>query len=259
MEKKILLLAVVLSVTCLCSSEVMGLDMLGPPASTLVKGETSIGLAYFTGQMDLDVEMTSSSSVLARGQFDGVKQQRAFVDISHGITDNIDIFGRIGGSRLEIHEYAWFDGSDHIFDGDMGLAIGGGLRGTIYEHNSTKFGAVGLLNWSRTEDQRQAVFGQPYTSATIDYYELMLALGVVHQLSQNVNIYGGPFLYWLKGDLDGKGTDSPMKLSGDIEEDGNFGGYVGGEFKVTDNWSLLAEFQLANAASGFGISGVWRF
>jgi hypothetical protein len=260
MKKKILLLAVVASVTCLCSSAVMGLDLLGPPASTLMKGETSVGLGYFTGQMDLDVKIKSSSSVIHKGEYNGVKQQRAFVDVSHGITDNIDIFGRIGGSRLEVHEYTWYAGSDHIFDGDMGFAIGFGLRGTFYERNSTKVGAVGLFNWSQTEDERQSLSSsQAYTSATIKYYEVMLALGVVHELAQNVNIYGGPFFYWLNAQLEGKGTSSPMKVTGDLEESGNFGAYLGGEFKITDNWSLLAEYQMAVGGSGFGINGVWRF
>jgi len=260
MEKKILLLAVVMGVICLCSPEVFALDLLGPPASTLLKGQTSVGLAYFTGQMDLDVKLkTSGEYSTYKGEFDGVKLQRALVDVSHGLNDNIDIFGRIGGSRLEIHEYAWFEGEDHIFDGDMGFAVGGGVRGTVYEQNGTKFGGVALINWAESEDQRQAVFGQPYTSAEIEYWEVKLACGVVHPVAPNVNIYGGPFVYWFDGELEAKGTDSPVKMSGDLEEDGTIGAFLGAIFEITDNWSLLAEFQWADAASGFGVSGIWRF
>ncbi|MFB0525270.1 MAG: hypothetical protein ACETVZ_06990 [Phycisphaerae bacterium] len=276
MEKKILLLAVVICMTCLCSSQVFALDFLGPPASILLKGQTSVGLAYFSGQMDLDVDLkiTEEEGFVekVKDEYDGVKQQRAFVDVSHGLDDNIDIFGRIGGSRLEVHEDAWFSGDDLIFDGDMGLALGCGIRGTIYEQNGTKFGAVGVFNWSQTEDQRQRFFSdQPYTSAEIEYYEVMLACGVVHPLAPNVNVYGGPFFYWFDGDIKGKGAEEYdyngngnggydiWKVSGDIEEDGNFGGYLGALFDITDNWSLAAEFQYADGASGFGVNAVWTF
>jgi len=282
MEKKILLLAVVIGMICLCSSQVFALDFLGPPASSLLKGQTSVGLAYFSGQMDLDVDIKdtwgwySSEEDSEEGidyikdEFDGVKQQRAFVDVSHGIDDNIDIFGRIGGSRLEIHEYTWFSGEDLIFDGDMGLALGGGIRGTIYEQNGTKFGVVGVFNWSETEDQRQAIFaGQPYSSAEIEYYEVVLACGVVHPLAPNVNVYGGPFFYWFDGEIEGKGAEydedgnggsyERWKISGDLEEDGNVGGYLGALFDITDNWSLAAEFQYADGASGFGVNAIWTF
>ena len=263
MEKKIVLLAAVTGVICLCSSQVLALDFLGPPASTLLQGQTSVGLAYLTGQMDLDVDARYSdgeSTSFIKGEFDGVKQQRAFVDVSYGLDDNVDIFGRIGGSRLEIHEYTWFAGYDRVFDGDMGLAIGGGLRGTLYEQNGTKFGAVGEFNWSETEDQRQAVLGNSaYSSAEIEYYEIMLACGVVHPLAPNVNIYGGPFFYWLDGELEGKGMSGPVKVSDDIEESGNVGAYLGGLFEITDNWSLAAEFQWANGASGFGVNAIWNF
>jgi hypothetical protein len=259
MKKKILLLVVVVGVTCLCSSQVFAVDLLGPPAGSLIKGETSLGLAYLSAQMDVDVKLKTSSGYTYKGEADGVKQQRAFIDVSHGLTDAIDIFGRIGGSRLEIHEYTWFAGDDHIFDGDMGIAFGGGVRGTIYEQNSTKFGAVALINWSRTEDQRQAVLGSAYSSAEIEYYEFMLACGVVHPLAPNVNVYGGPFFWWLDGELEGTGiSSSPVKVSDDIEEEG-VGAYLGGVFEITDNWSICAEFQWADGASGFGVSGVWRF
>jgi len=259
MEKKILLLAVVIGVICLCSSQVFALDFLGPPASSLLKGQASIGVAYLSGQMDLDFDAKAGGSSY-KGEVDGAKQQRAFVDLSCGLIDNVDIFGRIGGSRLEMHEYALFAQGDAIFDGDMGLALGGGLRATIYEQNGTKFGAVGLFNWSETEDQRQAyISGQPYTSAEIEYWEVMLAGGVVHPVASNVNVYGGPFLYWLDGEVEGKGTGSPVKLRDDIEESGNIGAYMGALFQITDNWSLAAEFQWANGASGFGVNGIWRF
>lgn len=259
MEKKILLLAVVIGMTCLCSSQVMALDFLGPPASTLLRGQTSVGLAYFSGQMDLDVDFRGGTTTY-KGEFDGVKQQRAFVDVSHGLDENIDIFGRIGGSRLEIHERQWFAGNDHIFDGDMGFAIGGGVRGTFYEQNGTKFGGVAIFDWSETEDQRQAVLGDTaYTSAEIEYTEVLLACGVVHPLAPNVNVYGGPFFLWFDGELEGKGMEGPVQVKDDIEEDGNVGGYLGGVFEITDNWSLAAEFQWANGASGFGVNAIWAF
>ena len=262
MEKKILLLAVVICMICLCSSQVFALDFLGPPASTLLKGQTSVGLAYLSGQMDLDadIEITGGEGTVHKGELDGVKQQRAFVDVSHGIDDNIDIFGRIGGSRLEIHEDLLFYGEDIIFDGDMGLALGGGIRGTIYEQNGTKFGAVGVFNWSETEDQRQALFGSAYSSAEIEYYEVVIAGGVVHPVAPNVNVYGGPFFYWVDADIEGKGYYWPgAKIDGDIEEDGNIGGYLGALFDITDNWSLAAEFQYADGASGFGVNAIWTF
>ena len=250
MGKKILLLAVVIGVTCLCSSKVFALDFLGPPASSLLKGQTSVGLAYLSGQLDLDVDLKAGSEVL-KGELDGVKQQRAFVDLSCGLADNIDIFGRIGGSRLDIEESLFIDP-------DMGLALGGGLRGTIYEQNGTKFGAVGVFNWSQTKDQIKPLsVEEPYQSAEIEYTEVVLACGVDHPLAENVHVYGGPFFYWLDGDLEGKGEEG--KIDGDIEESGNFGGYLGGLFQITDNWSLAAEFQWAKGASGFGVNGIWRF
>lgn len=259
MEKKVILLTVVMGVICLFGSEVFALDVLGPPANCLTPGQTSVGLSYLSGQMDLDVKhLKAGSSTYPRGTFDGVKLQRAFVDVSHGLADNIDIFGRIGGSRLEIHENTWFTGNDYIFDGDMGLSVGGGLRGTIFEQDSTKFGGVAAVNWTTTEDKRDPIFSSALTSAKINYYEILLAIGAVHPLAENVKVYGGPFFIWFNGDLKGKGMSGPVRVRGDLEESGNVGGYLGVLLEITESYSVAAECQLANGSSGFGVNAVLK-
>jgi hypothetical protein len=263
MKKKILLLAVVIGVTCLLSSPILANDFIGLPAGSLPQGQTSIGLGGIFSQMDLDFDAKAkvgSSKYPYKGQVDGAKLQRTFVDVSHGLTDNLEIFGRVGGSRFMIHEGPIFEG-DAIFDGDMGPTLGGGIRGTLYEHSNPRFGGVALVNWARTEDQRQRITGLTGmldTEATIEFWEFIFAVGFVHTLAENVQVYGGPFFYWLDGTVDGKVTWSAYKLEDSINESGNFGGYLGGLFDVTENCSIAAEYQLADGSSGFGVNAIWK-
>jgi len=81
----------------------------------------------------------------------------------------------------------------------------------------------------------------------------------------NLSVYGGPFLHLVDGDLDisGKmvdeGSEILMKTSGDIEEESQFGGYVGASWDVRKDISCYLEGQFTGDAWGIGLGAVRRF
>ena len=79
-------------------------------------------------------------------------------------------------------------------------------------------------------------------------------------------LYGGPFYYYLSGDLDVKGTftapgfgSSRWKASGDLEADSNVGGFVGGQFTLTGNCDMTTELSFTGDSWAIGTGIVWKF
>ena len=226
MEKKLLLVAVVLMVVALAGSAVLALAPMGPPTAGLKTGQFRVGVEY--SYSDVDMELDGE-------ELDGVSSNMIFGNLGYGIMDDWEVFVRLGVANVDI--------DDEDFSGDYGFAWGLGTKVTFLKQENLNWGALFQMTWTNSEDE----------DVKIDAYDMQIAVGPTWKLSDTLSIYGGPFVHLINGDVDVPGDTY------DLEEDSAFGGYVGAEAALADNTSLFGEVQFTGAGWAIGTGVVWKF
>jgi hypothetical protein len=153
------------------------------------------------------------------------------------------------------------------FDGSFGLAWGFGTRATFWKDDEICWGGLFQITWLEPGDSSISLSGDPEFSgdADVEIWEVQIAVGPTLRVDDNFRVYGGPFLHFVNGDLDisgrtvDMGTDILMETTADIEEESQFGGYVGAHLDVDENTSCYLELQLTGDAWGIGIGAARRF
>lgn len=272
MEKRVLLLSVVLMAVGLCGSAALALDPMGPPAAGLKKGQFGAGAEYSYSEMDLKLsegewsDNLGSSGKLASFTSKDVKLHKVYANLGYGITDNWEGFLRLGGASADFKDVPW--GQDEQPDGDTGFAIGFGTKVTFYEERNLKVGGLFQMSWFETEGRLRGIDeeGSSFSgSAETDITEIQIAVGPTYKLTKGLSIYGGPFFHFIDGDMKASGSwttgplDGTEKYSYDIDEASCFGGYIGTAVDIAENISCNIEFQHTAAADALGISLLWRF
>lgn len=228
MEKRIIVMLV--AVLCIIAPS-YGLSFMGPPKAGLEQGQFGVGINYTYSEMDL--EFSNGGSVTEEAETSMI-----FADIGYGIMDQLEVFGRVGVAKSEVDE---FD-----FDSDYEFAYGFGTRVTITEQDAITWGGLFQIGWLEGDD---TVLG---ADVDIDTYEIQIAVGPTYE-ADKMRIYGGPFLHFVDGDLDVEGVGSA-----DIEQESEFGGYVGAQFDVAENTAASVELQFTGDAwaisAGIGYS-----
>lgn len=253
MKKRISLLAVVLAIVCLYGSAALALDPIGPPTSRLEKGCWSIGVDYLIE--DSDAELDDAKPVGVASPFKmNVEEQLITANIAYGIADNWEIFLRLG-SELSGEGTGTQAGNPVEFDGDSGFLTGLGVRASLYKQGNLELGGLFQIGWGKSDGDIETPLG----SGSVDGHttEIEVAMGPSYKITETVSIYGGPFLYFIDGDIDGTvaGTD----VSYDIDEDSYFGGYIGTQIDITGRAAFNIEWQHTATADGLGMGLVWRF
>ncbi|MFB0552964.1 MAG: hypothetical protein ACETWQ_06570 [Phycisphaerae bacterium] len=253
MKKRMLLLVVALMVAGLWSSSALALDPMGPPMASLEQGKFSAGFDYAYGDMDIEADSSLLGVDVGSTTFKGVKTNRILANIGYGVSDDWEVYLRLGGANAEHEE----------FDGDYGFAYGFGTKVTFAKDNNLSWGALFQMGWTKTEDSPTvdlSDFGGPAavsTDAEVDFYDIQIAVGPTYDM-EGWRIYGGPMLHFLVGDVDYDVAGVNL-LSADIKEESVFGGYVGAQFDIAENASCHIEYQLTGDASGIGVGVVWKF
>ena len=123
------------------------------------------------------------------------------------------------------------------------------------------------MNWLDTSLGYDTTSGGTVYKRTIDFstYDLLVAVGPTVDMG-GWKLYGGPFYYYLNGDLDSKVTryDSGVlrfvdKESGDLRAKDNFGGYIGAQVDLTDSIVWTAEVSAIQNGWGFGTGIACKF
>lgn len=284
MEKRMLWLGLMLMVIGLCSSGALATTM-GPPVAGLETGQFSIGLDYSTSEIGVDgdgeFELFGETDFL--GEFDesgpvkfkdDIESDMIFANLGYGISDKLEVFLRLGMADLSSDD-AGFDGS---FGGSSEFAWGLGAKATFYEETNLKLGGLFQITLGSADDEITMTVDDPSgeeqevdTPADIYWYEIKIAVGPAYELTEGCSIYGGPFYHLISGDLDAKdsrddvdigGGDTAsydISLSADIEEQSNFGGYIGAQIDLAENLPLCVEYQFTGDANVLGASLVYRF
>jgi hypothetical protein len=261
MEKKVLLLGVVV-VGVLCSAA-FALAPMGPPIATLKQGQWSAAGEYGYSKMDLqaDVKWSASGPGLAESGKESTtvkdfKSSMFFANLGYGVSDNWEAFLRLGAADVKMQGG---------FDGGYGFAWGFGTKVTFLKQDSITWGGLFQMTWFNPGDDKMTddvndvlVSG----NAEVNWWEMQIAVGPSWQTG-GLCIYGGPFLHFLNGDYDEKltGTGSISKATANIEQDSEFGGYVGAQCDL-GNWiqnaSWNADLQFTGDAWAFATGVIWR-
>lgn len=259
-------------------NSVYGLSLMGPPRSLLQPEENSFGIELGYSEMDLDSfgDVTETVAGLSTPDFSKYKIEKLksimpLVRFDTNIFENWDLFLRVGASDAsgDLNEEQAGGASGHKFndfDGNLGFSWGVGTRTTFYQQDNTTWGAIFQADWinpgdSDITDKTDAGFSG---SAEISYWEVQVAIGPTVEFD-NVRVYGGPFLHFVNGDLDISGTttstipDTSTKVSHDIKEKSQLGGFLGAQWNLGNNNTLVTEAQFTGDAWGIGIGTTWKF
>ena len=94
------------------------------------------------------------------------------------------------------------------------------------------------------------------TPTKLEWYEVQVALGPVVPLSEDVCVYGGPFLHFAEADLEVRGSS---RSEYDLEQKLQLGAYIGTLISLGDpNASLMAELLYTGEGWGFGIAAMFK-
>jgi hypothetical protein len=265
------------------SNSAFGLSLMGPPRSILQEGQNSFSLELQYNEMDLQtfgdvtesyISISNPTTSYTEYKLDKIKTTMPSVRIDTSLFENWDVFLRVGAADAsdEINEEMPDGSLGHQyqdFDGKFGFSYGIGTRTTFFSENNTSWGGIFEINWinpgsSEITDKSDTNFTG---EAEIDYWEFQLAIGPTIELN-SVRIYGGPFMDFINGDLDMTGTtldtEAPflpmeVKSSQEIREKSQFGGYLGAQWRLGENNTLVTEAQITGDAWGIGIGTTWKF
>ena len=216
-------------IAVLFGSPAWALTYMGSPSSNVKQGELLLGFDYSNGQVDYEF-----SNDTVRGVLDNVDSDFYMGRAGIGVFDGLEVFGRFGVSEIEDlgNEFAW----------------GVGTKATFIEKDDVSWGALFQLTSINTDDT--GYLGGGTLDGDFDIYEYQLAIGPTF----HDTVYFGPFFHFIDGDADLRNFGSV-----DIEQDSEFGIFVGIMWELGNNTNLNIEFQGTDDAKMGAIGLVHRF
>jgi opacity protein-like surface antigen len=288
MRRKIALLSVALIVVGLSSSVVSALPSMGPPRALIGQDQWNIDLGYSYSQMDLDASGKSREDpgsgiwgpwLGSKHDIGDLTSNLVLGQLGYGVAPNLDVFVCLGVSDAQDDMKETLSsgapGDEYTgVDCGLGFAWGLGARATFWQDGDVTWGGLLQVIWENPRNGDVTLRPEPPTlpnrltgDAEIDLREIQVAVGPTVQL-EGFSVYGGPFLHFVKGDVDlsVSGLDASgvpplerVKLSEDIEQASEFGFYAGLQGEVEAETSWYAEYRITADAWGIGIGAVRRF
>lgn len=271
---KIWLLGFALMILVLGGSNVFAMDLLGPPTAGLEKGMFRGGLEYSFSSMDMDliegkgiifrVGESPVSGTVASETIKDYEVNTLYATVGYGVFENCEAFLRMGAAKATFGDSLWGEGEE--FDSNIDLAIGCGVKATFYEGFDWKIGAIFQINRSELDgeiDSSSWTIPQP-NFVEISTTEMQLALGATYMYSRRLSIYGGPFAHFISGNFDydfirvAENVDTG-NFSWKINDGPTFGGYIGAQIEIAENFSGNIEYQQTSNASVLGAGVMMRY
>jgi len=246
-------------------SAAFALAPMGPPMAGLEQGKYAVGIGYAHSDMTLEVSGPATSA--GEAVLNDLQNDMYYVNMGYGVSDDWDLYGAIGFANAEFPG----DGGAPDFDGDNGFGFAIGTKRTLAEDGDTKWGVLAQFAQGKSEDTVTVpVPGSPsWGNGSIDlgtggrvptkleWYEVQLAMGPTVPLSEDVCVYGGPFLHFVEGDLEVR--DGSDRDEYELEQKLELGAYIGTLISLGDpNTSLMAEFLYTGEGWGFGIGAMFK-
>ncbi|MHC4206161.1 MAG: outer membrane protein [Planctomycetota bacterium] len=266
-----------ITIICINGPAAFALSHMGPPTSGLEQEDFKIGADYSYSEMDLEFNNGKYVEYLD-GWFDAsgsepdlklkdFETNTIYVNIGYGITDNVEVFFRLGGTKAEFSGYNFWPSGEE-FDSNTDFAIGGGMKATFYEADKLKIGGLIQIDWSDLDGAiRPKEWPVADDTVTFDLTQVQIAVGPSYELTDRILIYGGPFLHFVYGDWEDvynqidpiTGGLLTTKTSWDVEEDSYLGAYIGTQIELAENSTFMIEYQYTSSADAVGASIAFRF
>jgi len=257
----------------LLSGQAVGFAPIGPAASVLEKGQFALGFDYAHNKIDLEGKGEGSlllsefdilwgmATELGEGETDAY-----FGKISYGIAEGLELFARLG---IAESDFAWGLGAKATLASSPKLDWGIGVQANWFRLEQTRyFSGDTFVGWDRVVE-----FGPIVSEDEFNFSSIQIFTGPVFKFDR-FRLYGGPFLSWLKVDVDCEATrnvtgvgpgvfwvDEPVSLtySFENENDFQFGGYIGSSLEIVKNFDLMAELQFTVDSQLIGFSLGYKF
>jgi len=195
---------------------------IGDPGATLMKGEWALG-PEISG---VGREISDRDGM----RYD-TESWRLSLKGSYGVTDWLEVFGRMGGATIKIRGTP--------FDSNLGIAAGAGLKGTFLDPpgHPLRYGLGGQFLYAQADDQ----------GATAKWFEYDIWLGVSYKDSKNLNPYGGV----VYSRVDGKLQDfHPKPALDEFRSPTSAGIFFGIDWLLSKKTNLGIEARLFSENSG---------
>lgn len=267
--KKIIISSIAL---LLLATSAFALDPLGPPAASLNKEQPIAGLEYLYSEMDLHADNLIVATPLGTLQFpsaeiEAIQMNKFYVNLKSVLGDNYDIFLRLGITDASPDKNKNQDNlAGYIGDSDYGLTFGGGFRTTLYQSRDgrAKWGLLAQISYAGLDfnEKTYSINGSDVSlSANVDMLEIQLAAGPSFQITDQISIYGGPFLHFVKGNAEIQGNVNEVSVQGssDLEQISELGGFIGLSTDLAKNTKFNIELQLTDNAQAVGLHLVHKF
>jgi len=223
------------TVVLLSAHPLWALTFMGPTTSDLRQNQTRFGIEYSTGEANVDI-----SGPLVSGTFDDIEHDTLFARLGAAPFDKTELFVRLGMSEV----------------GEMGneFVWGAGFKATVFDSSPAPWGV--LFQITHAEGDESDIVAGFLFSGDLDIYEMQIAVGPSYK-EGNVCVYGGPFLHFINGDADI--SVAGQKFSHDIEQESEFGGYIGLSAEIAENVNISFEGQFTSDATAFGVGATVKF
>lgn len=265
MKTKIFYSTVVFIVAGLCGSAAFAFDPMGPPTPGVRGlGRASVGMEYSWSDMDIEADGMPELD-LSSDTIENVELKKISVNLGLGTSDDSEVFLRIGIADADPDKS---DNSDnfagHAGKSDECFLLGGGAKFTLYKQEKITWGLLTQMSWADFDfdEKSYSIAGHSVTLSTdMEIFEVQIAVGPTVEVHESVAVYGGPFLHFVTGDADLKGTvdGAGERVNADLEQESILGGYVGVELDVTKNADFNIELQGTEAGYAIGASLSYKF
>jgi hypothetical protein len=250
---------------------------MGSPTAYLGAGRWGFGAEYGYGQMDLETSgtVTEVTGLLDTAwaqsfRMDSLKTNMAFGTIAYGLTDNWDLFARIGATDAKstvvvLPAIVDAEKRQDDFDGSFGLAWGVGTRATLHKAGPWSFGGLAQITWFRPGDSEFAIEDplipdESWVGDTkLSYWQAQASLAAAFQ-ADAWRFWAGPFLQFTQGDMDFSGNTSvggvltgTLNWSSTIDDSFQVGGHFGANWEICDQFNLWGEGQITSDAWMVGV------
>ena len=254
MRKSVLTITAVMLVL-VWANVAFGFDPMGPPKAGLSEGQFGWRAEYLYGRTDMEV---GGAFGLPGTDIDAVEMDKIYANFGYGLTDNWEIFLRLGGTRVDVDSGANTDNLGFfIGDSNLAFSIGGGTKVTFLEEGSISLGLlaqVSLTDISDFNGNTGAPLGVPASfSSEMRLTEVQIAVGPTWEVVEGVSVYGGPFVHFIDGEADLTGTisGSPAAATMDIGEAGVFGGYIGTSIRLFKVPNTIFNIEFQGTGAGY--------
>ena len=261
MKWRVLILTVLLSTT-----QVSAFDFMGPTTSKLEKsGQYSAAIEYFSSNMEIASDSSQELNGLTSGTIEDIEVSKTSANFALGLGEGSEAFLRWGLTKIEPDKSDnTEDLTNYLGTSDKRYLIGLGIKWAFAEEQNTRWGLLIQYGWADYVFDRKNYSIDGFdvdASMDIEIVEVQIAIGPTYQPTENLALYGGPFLYFLNGDSDLEGSIDglPFSVSTDHEQESILGGYIGMQLGVIQNVEFNIEYQATLDSHGFGGQIVWRF